>query len=284
MNMDTNTRKNNNNSTNTNNTNSGNAAKKEYFIPTLENQDMSLEEFGLEQFKISDHSKDKLWTCSTNCYSRWVTGMYYPTTDRYDKYHPNSNYYYYINNTMNDDDGKNNNSNNGDSSLLQKKQQQQQQQQRQRQKKQKQNQKHQTQTQPQKLTKFGKILSEESQKLLLRYDLIIILEWLKYPEYAGAVENYFVGGSDGGGDDIFTGLLSEPRVIYCSKKSKLAKTLVPLDTKKLLSSPVISSSYNNDDSDNDSNDKDNNDNDNNTVTLLQVLEKEMKLILAFIIH
>ncbi|OEU08186.1 hypothetical protein FRACYDRAFT_264647 [Fragilariopsis cylindrus CCMP1102] len=236
--MNTNT----NTNTNENNTNSSNAAaKREYFIPTLENQDMSLEEFGLEQFpsfhKKSKNKNRKLWRCSTNCYSRWVTGMYYPTTDTD---HP--------------------------SSLLQKKQQQ-------RQKKQKQKQKHQTQTQiQQKLTKYRQILSEESKKLLLQYDLIIVLEWLKYPEYVEAVENYFGGGS--GSDDLFTGLLSKPpRPIYCSKSSKLANKLVPLDTEKLLLSPVVSSSsYNNDDNDsNDSNDS------NDNVTLLQVLEKRNEI-------
>ena len=242
MNMDTNTNEN-----NTNNTNSSNAAsKKEYFIPTFENQDMSLEEFGLEQFpsfhKKSKNKNRKLWRCSTNCYSRWVTGMYYPITDTdTDTDHP--------------------------SSLLQKKQQKKQQQ---RQKKQKQKQKHQTQTQiQQKLTKYRQILSEESKKLLLQYDLIIVLEWLKYPEYVEAVENYFGGGS--GSDDIFTGLLSKPpRPIYCSKSSKLANKLVPLDTEKLLLSPVVSSSsYSNDD--NDSNDS------NDNATLLQVLEKRNEI-------
>jgi hypothetical protein len=235
MNMDTNTNKN-----NTNNTNSSNAAsKREYFIPTLENQDMTLEEFGLEQFpsfhKKSKNKNSKLWRCSTNCYSRWVTGMYYPTTTT-----------------------------DTDTDQQQKKQQQ-------RQKKQKQKQKHQTQTQTQiqqKLTKYRQILSEESTKLLLQYDLIIVLEWLKYPEYVEAVENYFGGGS--GSDDIFTGLLSKPpRPIYCSKSSKLANKLVPLDTEKLLLSPVVSSSsYSNDDNDNDSNDN---------ATLLQVLEKRNEI-------
>ena len=53
-------------------------------------------------------------------------------------------------------------------------------------------------TDDRKLTEFGSALSEEALKLLLRYDLIIVLEWLHNdPEYARNIEDMFFGGVRG---------------------------------------------------------------------------------------
>jgi len=74
-----------------------------------------------------------------------------------------------------------------------------------------------------KLTEFGSVLSEEALKLLLRYDLIIVLEWLyNDPEYARNIEDMFFGGVRG---------IATESLPYCSDQMIIANKLFPLEVK-----------------------------------------------------
>jgi hypothetical protein len=166
------------------------------FIPTKDNERASFNGFMYELYYNSDKKASKLWSCSTNCFSRWITGMYHPqdadnirNTTLFNITYPNSEYY-------------NNNNNN---------------------------------TQQDKLTNFGHILKEESYKLFYRYDLITVLEWLRDdPIYARSTEDMyfnsvrglstlFSSAADGGG------IKKQPAYISCDRESKLANYILPME-------------------------------------------------------
>lgn len=49
------------------------------FVPTLENQQMNLTQFALKDWRAGSR---KYWTCSSECYTRWSTGLFHnPRTD-----------------------------------------------------------------------------------------------------------------------------------------------------------------------------------------------------------
>ena len=179
------------------------------FIPTKENQRYSFHEFMYEMKPIYNNmpnqkgqynqpQANKLWACSTNCFSRWITGMYHPqdadnirNTTLYNITYPNSEYYHHHNNNNNTEQGK--------------------------------------------LTNFGHILKEESYKLFYRYDLIIVLEWLRDdPIYARSIEDMYFNSvrglstvfsaTNGGG-----GRKKEPSQASCDNESKLANYISPME-------------------------------------------------------
>ena len=153
----------------------------------------------------------RLWACNSNCYARWVTGMYIPknidqswSLSKFNTRYPVISDYYY--DTMNtttaikshmDNDGKDGNRNtththNGTNKT----------------------------TNQRILSEYGRALSNEALRLLLRYDVIIVLEWLKSdPEYARFVEDVFFGGVRG---------IGTPRDAYCAKAMRYKNNLLPL--------------------------------------------------------
>ncbi|VEU34794.1 unnamed protein product [Pseudo-nitzschia multistriata] len=196
------------------------ATNKTYFVPSSENQKMEIEEWATELFPIFKDKKgrgnhmdlayrpkrDKLWHCSTNCYARWATGMYhpdqiyessFPSRAEYNRTYPFSNYYYkqkgnknrpWLLRKMSEMIG-----NDGDQEETQ------------------------SSNEEQELTDFGKTLTEEALKILLRYDLIIVLEWLKDPEYVHHIEGIFAGIHG----------LHDKTPSFCDQESKYANNLAP---------------------------------------------------------
>ena len=180
----------------------GDVTSRNYIPPKIEDQLWTLEEFANKPLSRKDEKlgmflpkRTKLWSCSSNCYARWVTGMYNPRnysmlnkTEFNYKYPTISEYYY--NSDDNGDEGSSSNGNNGS-------------------------------TDDSKLTEFGSVLSEEALKLLLRYDLIIVLEWLHNdPEYARNIEDMFFGGVRG---------IAKERSAFCSEQMNYANQLLPLE-------------------------------------------------------
>ena len=162
------------------------------FVPTLENQWMSFEQFIDEMYPGNQNleKKKKVFThtlytlsCSTNCYARWITGMYHPdgidlltffNQGEYNNSYPNAQYYY------EEDNDK------------------------------------------PTITEYGRMLMSEAMELSSRYDLIIVLEWLRdEPTYARKIEDLVFNGVRG----LSVGTI-QPQ--FCHKQSKLANQKQPL--------------------------------------------------------
>ena len=198
--------------------------KTKNFVPTVQNQRRSFDTFMYNAGGQLDSYR--LWTCSTNCFSRWITGMYHPNDiyvtnngktyfdmSFYNQTYPYAQYYYNKNDDNDNDDSNSNNKNEQTRSVA-------------------------TSTTSSKSksttktkTKFGQILQKEATKLFYRYDLIIVLEWLRDdPDYVEYITDIFFNGVPLHGN--------KPQPIFCDKESKAANVLVPLDlsstTKQIL--------------------------------------------------
>jgi hypothetical protein len=175
------------------------------FVPTLENQWMSFEQFMYEMHPGNQNpgekkkrkylpTRDTLWSCSTNCYARWITGMYHPdgidvptfrNQGEYNNSYPNAQYYY------EEDNDKTT------------------------------------------ITEHGRLLMSEAMKLFSRYDLIIVLEWLRDdPTYARKIEDLFSNGVRGlsAGTPTLNNNTTKKKSIqprFCHKQSKLANQKLP---------------------------------------------------------
>jgi hypothetical protein len=167
----------------------------DFVLPSAQDELMTLEDFAILPILGPINHKDfqgplqsHLWGCNSNCYARWVTGMYHPMVEDETEFHrnyPNVAEYYYEN-RKNDTTGSE-----GDY--------------------------HQT-----TLTPFGRVLSDEALKLLLRYDLIIVLEWLSDKHYAKLLQDVFFGGVRG---------MGQRTAPYCDRQMKYINSLVPLEIK-----------------------------------------------------
>eukprot|EP00588_Corethron_pennatum_P003365 CAMPEP_0194290184 /NCGR_PEP_ID=MMETSP0169-20130528/40712_1 /TAXON_ID=218684 /ORGANISM="Corethron pennatum, Strain L29A3" /LENGTH=321 /DNA_ID=CAMNT_0039037705 /DNA_START=111 /DNA_END=1072 /DNA_ORIENTATION=- len=113
-----------------------------YFVPL--DVSMTLEDFATRTSLNMANKRPiphRLWACNSNCYARWVTGMYHPKNSsllsppQFNARYPSISEYYYRNNTGSDVGGG---SDHGE------------------------------------LTTFGRVLSEEALRLLLRFDLIVV--------------------------------------------------------------------------------------------------------------
>ena len=156
----------------------------------------TLDDFATQKHMYANHNRhnvlpfgvpgNKLWVCNSNCYARWVTGMYIPknidqwSLSKFNTHYPVIADYYY--------DNTNNGTNKKSNQM--------------------------------EMSEYGRALSNKALRLLLQYDVIIVLEWLKSdPEYARFLEDVFFGGVRG---------IGTPRDAYCAKAMRYKNNLLPL--------------------------------------------------------
>merc|ERR1712176_930947 len=71
---------------------------------------------------------------------------------------------------------------------------------------------------------YAQVLLEEATKLLRRHHLIIVIDWLKDPNYVRLIEDVYFGG--------IRGLGSRSHVPNCDSKMKEFDRIMPLEVSK----------------------------------------------------